>query len=394
MIIHGDCLEVMKTFPDNHFSAIVTDPPYFLTNNCGSGFMGKSWDSIHDLSGYLWKNKEFVCFAINFFLCLKVENNMAEENTALRNVSINQSEGESNPDAIANNVKQNSQLLNAQKKDSALLLVITKEEVLDMLKELCPYHIDLIEQSVSGEKENALFVVPISLLRKEVNHVVRKNVLTLPRVECSEGREILLTSTDLLRIKNAIEGMIGIRLEEKFMKETTGHANIAGFIAKENKYNVITLSHTNREALIQWITSLLCAINAIRLSNTIPNYLIFVFFKTIFEEALRILKPGGYVLAFGGTRSIHKLTTAIESAGFNINDSIYWCYGQGFPKSNNHFGIEGYGTALKPAVEPCTLAMKPLDGTFKQNAEKWGQAGINIDGSRIGYRGYKEKRLS
>ena len=62
----------------------------------------------------------------------------------------------------------------------------------------------------------------------------------------------------------------------------------------------------------------------------------------------------------------------------------------GFPKSHNHFGCEGYGTALKPAYEPIIMAMKPCDGTFKQNAEKWGQAGINIDGCRIGFQSEKE----
>lgn len=86
----------------------------------------------------------------------------------------------------------------------------------------------------------------------------------------------------------------------------------------------------------------------------------------------------------GGTRTFHRMASAIEEAGYEIRDTIMWIYGSGFPKSHNHFGIEGYGTALKPAHEPITLAMKPIDGTFKQNAEKWGQAGINIDACRIG----------
>jgi site-specific DNA-methyltransferase (adenine-specific) len=102
------------------------------------------------------------------------------------------------------------------------------------------------------------------------------------------------------------------------------------------------------------------------------------------KEAYRVLKPGGSLLAMGGTRTFHRQICAIEDAGFEIRDCIMWIYGSGFPKSHNHFGIEGYGTALKPAYEPITLAMKPLDGTFAQNAEKWGQAGINIDGCRIG----------
>lgn len=101
------------------------------------------------------------------------------------------------------------------------------------------------------------------------------------------------------------------------------------------------------------------------------------------NECFRVTKPGGFLIAFGGTRTFHKLVNAIEQAGFEIRDAISWIYGSGFPKSLNNFGIQGYGTALKPAQELCTLAMKPLDGTFAQNAEKWGQAGINIDGCRI-----------
>lgn len=100
-------------------------------------------------------------------------------------------------------------------------------------------------------------------------------------------------------------------------------------------------------------------------------------------RCLKILKPGGFLLSFGGTRTVHRLTCAIEDAGFDIRDLLMWIYGSGFPKSHNHFGIPGYGTALKPAFEPIIMAMKPLEGTYKQNAEKWGQAGINIGGCRI-----------
>lgn len=101
------------------------------------------------------------------------------------------------------------------------------------------------------------------------------------------------------------------------------------------------------------------------------------------EQALRICKPGSMIAAFGGTRTHHRLMVAIEDAGWEIRDCIMWLYGSGFPKSHNKFGFEGYGTALKPAWEPIILAMKPLEGTYAQNAEKWGVAGINIDECRI-----------
>ena len=99
-------------------------------------------------------------------------------------------------------------------------------------------------------------------------------------------------------------------------------------------------------------------------------------------EMLRLAKPGAFLVAFGGTRTWHRLAVAIEDAGWEIRDTLMWLYGQGFPKSMN-LG-NGHGTALKPAWEPIILAMKPLDGTFAQNAERWGVAGLNIDGCRIG----------
>src|SRR3984957_5037904 len=117
------------------------------------------------------------------------------------------------------------------------------------------------------------------------------------------------------------------------------------------------------------------------------------------KQALRICVPGAMIAVFGGTRTHHRLMCSIEDAGFEIRDVIMWVFGSGFPKSHNKFGLEGYGTALKPAYEPIILAMKPLEGTFAQNAEKWGVAGINIDSSRIQmqdahFEKYKEKRES
>jgi site-specific DNA-methyltransferase (adenine-specific) len=111
--------------------------------------------------------------------------------------------------------------------------------------------------------------------------------------------------------------------------------------------------------------------------------------QEIWQEALRIAKPGSHLLAFGGTRTFHRLACSIEDAGWEVRDCVSWLYGSGFPKSHN-FGKQlgedwqGYGSALKPAWEPIIVAMKPLDGTFAQNAEKWGVAGINIDECRIG----------
>jgi len=151
----------------------------------------------------------------------------------------------------------------------------------------------------------------------------------------------------------------------------------------------------------------------------------------IWKECLRVLKPGGYLLSFAGTRTQHRMTVNIEDAGFEIRDMIAWVYGSGFPKSHNigkavdklqgnerdvigtdkaristknsHEGYkrpshnidrfdvtkgnspyEGWGTALKPALEPITVARKPFKGTVANNVLKWGTGGINIDGCRVG----------
>ena len=98
------------------------------------------------------------------------------------------------------------------------------------------------------------------------------------------------------------------------------------------------------------------------------------------ELALKLLKPGGHILAFSASRNYHRMAVAIEDAGFEIRDQMMWLYGSGFPKSLN-IG-DGWGTALKPAHEPIVMARKFIEGTNKQNKEKYGTGGINIDGCR------------
>lgn len=117
----------------------------------------------------------------------------------------------------------------------------------------------------------------------------------------------------------------------------------------------------------------------------------------VWAHVLRVLKPGGHVVAFGGSRTYHRLGTAIEDAGFAIRDSLLWLYGTGFPKSldvgkaiDKSAGAtpeaqqwQGYGTALKPAHEPAVLARKPFKGTVASNVLAHGTGGLNIDGCRV-----------
>ena len=100
----------------------------------------------------------------------------------------------------------------------------------------------------------------------------------------------------------------------------------------------------------------------------------------VWIAALRVAKPGAYLLAFGGTRTFHRLAVAIEDAGWEIRDTVMWVYGSGFPKSHN--GPWG-GTALKPAWEPVIMARKPLIGTVEANWREHGTGALNIDACRI-----------
>jgi site-specific DNA-methyltransferase (adenine-specific) len=151
--------------------------------------------------------------------------------------------------------------------------------------------------------------------------------------------------------------------------------------------------------------------------------------KEFWKECLRVIKPGGYVLSFGGCKTYHRMVVNVEDAGFEIRDQIMWVYGSGFPKSHN-VGLsidktlghpnrghrvatasrthpdgtfepngqklqpyktkseeakpfEGFGTNLKPAHEPIVVARKPFKGSIAKNVLTWGTGGLNIDRCRI-----------
>ena len=121
----------------------------------------------------------------------------------------------------------------------------------------------------------------------------------------------------------------------------------------------------------------------------------------VWQECLRVLKPGAYMLAFSAPRTYHRLTTNLEDIGFEIKDQVMWLYGQGFPKAQDvgkksgNDKWAGWKTGLKPSHEPIVMCRKPLDnrmgkrGKMKsrlsvvENVEKWGVGALNIDATRI-----------
>jgi len=105
------------------------------------------------------------------------------------------------------------------------------------------------------------------------------------------------------------------------------------------------------------------------------------FDPALWAEVLRVLKPGGHLVAFSGTRTYHRMACAIEDAGFEIRDMLEWLYGSGFPKGG--LDDEGRGSALKPAHEPMCLARKSFKGSAAGCVEAHGTGLLNIDACRI-----------
>ena len=98
-------------------------------------------------------------------------------------------------------------------------------------------------------------------------------------------------------------------------------------------------------------------------------------------EALRVLKPGGWLAAFGSPRTAHRLVAGVEDAGFEVRDQLLWLYAQGVPKSRVRGG--GLGLGLKPAYEPVLLARKPFKGTLDANLAAHGTGALQIDAARV-----------
>lgn len=125
------------------------------------------------------------------------------------------------------------------------------------------------------------------------------------------------------------------------------------------------------------------------LGNSWDSYKNCVAFKEeTWKSISKTLKPGGYLLIFGASKTFHRLVCAVEDSGLKIKDVLMWLYGQGMPKSQNmgkkNSDWEGWGTGLKPCYEPILLAQKPIEEkTIVKNLDKYGVGAINIEESRL-----------
>jgi len=325
-VINGDCIEVMKNIPDNCIDTIITDPPYFLTNDSSSGFMGLTWDSINDIMKLIWLNKDFVNFAEKFFMPIHPEAVGEEEFIVQGSVNTKELVAKEEKLEDVSYVKSLLKLQNRLKRDFAQAIVITKQELLELLKEWCG---NLIKNDLfpNGDKENVLFVIPISLLKREIKNSALGGVMRKIKVKKCKERIIHLTLMEGLKINDALEEVTGNKSEKLSINEIITLVNYAEKNVKEKKFSVIISENIERHEKIPYLTSLLCALFAIKKQKTIPNLLVENFNYQWAKECLRVAKPGATLLCFGGTRTFHRLACGLEDAGFVIKDTLMWVYG-------------------------------------------------------------------
>jgi site-specific DNA-methyltransferase (adenine-specific) len=425
----NDCLNLLRSLPSHSVDAIVTDPPYFLVNAAGTGFMGAEWDSLSIANAVA-----VACFAsshLSFGRTAAASAGLPPSETHGLNVSAQTAVSASEETVQSRDMEC----------DSAPAVVITLREAEVLCHALSPNLIGCLQKLPT----DASFVLPSSFLALESKSTAQRVVAILRDAPVWLESEIRSSSTVKGSSASRPTGVkSGTGPVPRSTDETDGAVDAAASIAVDTKSNATTSSHGDYREIVRRIISLPCASRVIKrcMSDRVTMPLISEWWHEVWaREALRVLKPGGFLLAFGGSRAFHRLCSAVEAAGFDLRDTLMFLHGMGFPKNMNlskaidraagaerrvigsyriggnagvstkdkggTYGVgvgtappvdvpitepateeakkwDGWGTALKPAFEPILLARAPLsEPTLVRNVLRWGTGALNITGTRI-----------
>ena len=425
---HGDCLDVLPTLPDASVDAIVTDPPYSLTDRreqyCAGDVLRDAiiMDAQHADAE---RTKSLVTLRITVApsLAMRVRGVHLDRHVAAgeEEVDDDSAAGRHDDDVL---VDEGDAVAGEERLGGSFRLWVRQgvSRCIGACRCLGQHGDGLIRVPVRlrhdalGEAERSPGIVALG--GAELAAVLALDVARLTgELLPASGADALDQSFELLCPEEVGAGAGARRLAS--VAEAGGVGGVGDSADRALSFDLVA-----HRAILSWRPTVLRGFMSSLWDGTGVET-----DTRLWRECLRVLKPGGHCLAFGSPRTWHNLQTAIERSGFELRDSIAWLYGSGFPKSLDvskaidkaagaerpSLGVvkgaassntaslgefaptyhatapatpdaerwQGWGTALKPAFEPVVVARKPLVGTVASNVLAWGTGALNVDGCRI-----------
>ena len=425
---HGDCLDVLPTLPDASVDAIVTDPPYSLTDRreqyCAGDVLRDAiiMDAQHADAE---RTKSLVTLRITVApsLAMRVRGVHLDRHVAAgeEEVDDDSAAGRHDDDVL---VDEGDAVAGEERLGGSFRLWVRQgvSRCIGACRCLGQHGDGLIRVPVRlrhdalGEAERSPGIVALG--GAELAAVLALDVARLTgELLPASGADALDQSFELLCPEEVGAGAGARRLAS--VAEAGGVGGVGDSADRALSFDLVA-----HRAILSWRPTVLRGFMSSLWDGTGVET-----DTRLWRECLRVLKPGGHCLAFGSPRTWHNLQTAIERSGFELRDSIAWLYAQGFPKSLDvskaidkaagaerpSLGVvkgaassntaslgefaptyhatapatpdaerwQGWGTALKPAFEPVVVARKPLVGTVASNVLAWGTGALNVDGCRI-----------
>ena len=425
---HGDCLDVLPALPDCSVDAIVTDPPYSLTDRreqyCAGDVLRDAiiMDAQHADAE---RTKSLVTLRITVApsLAMRVRGVHLDRHVAAgeEEVDDDSAAGRHDDDVL---VDEGDAVAGEERLGGSFRLWVRQgvSRCIGACRCLGQHGDGLIRVPVRlrhdalGEAERSPGIVALG--GAELAAVLALDVARLTgELLPASGADALDQSFELLCPEEVGAGAGARRLAS--VAEAGGVGGVGDSADRALSFDLVA-----HRAILSWRPTVLRGFMSSLWDGTGVET-----DTRLWRECLRVLKPGGHCLAFGSPRTWHNLQTAIERSGFELRDSIAWLYAQGFPKSLDvskaidkaagaerpSLGVvkgaassntaslgefaptyhatapvtpdaerwQGWGTALKPAFEPVVVARKPLVGTVASNVLAWGTGALNVDGCRI-----------